>query len=150
MTDVKLEIQDTGLGSIGGSVLYTKAFEGYINIYATTMRPEFDVVGTNHESARIEGGMRKPVSNEAITSLPTRLTIQGLMPTDYASFQDFLKLSRSLGLKQLKGGLGSLGIMPGSQVDNSVYCIVRSIKLSEVINDSVNTIGYTMQLEVIE
>lgn len=151
MTGVKLEIQDTGLDSIGGSEVYSKAGTGYLNLYATTMRPEFDAVGTNHESARLEGGVRKAASNEIISNLPTRITIQGLYQlSDINDFGTILEMQRTLGLKQLKGGLGILGVMPGSQVDDSVYVIIRSIKPTEVINDSISTIGYTMQLEVVE
>lgn len=151
MVGVKIEIQDTGLDSIGGSEVYTKAGSGYLNLYATTMRPEFDVVGTNHESARISSGVRTAASNEVISSLPTRITIQGLYALDdIADFGTILSMSRTLGLKQIKGGLGLLGVMPGSQSDDTVYVIIKSIKPSEVISDSTTTIGYTMQLEVVE
>lgn len=151
MVGVKIEIQDTGLDSIGGSEVYTKAGSGYLNLYATTMRPEFDVVGTNHESARISSGVRTAASNEVISSLPTRITIQGLYSLDDISdFGTILSMSRTLGLKQIKGGLGLLGEMPGSQGDDTVYVIIKSIKPSEVISDSTTTIGYTMQLEVVE
>lgn len=151
MVGVKLEIQDTGVSSVGGAKIYSTSSDDWINLYATTMRPELDSVGTNHESARIKDGERVAVSNEIITSLPTRITINGLyLLSDIENFKKVIKMQRTLGLKKIKGGLGLINILPGVTDDSEIYIIIRSIKPTEVMSDSTSTIGYTMQVEVVE
>lgn len=143
-------MMDTGAGTIGGAADFTKAGDGWFNIFANTIRVEADTLKTNHETKRMDGGYYAPASNKPTAILPTRLTITGVINVNNDTLTQFLyKAQRSLGLKKLKGGVHLLKNHP-SAVSGEVYIIVTSFKPSEALSDSVNTYGYTLQAEVIE
>ena len=151
MVSEKIEIQDTGLDGIGGSVAYSLATSGYVNMNATNMRVEIDAMGTNHDAKLLDSGVLKASANEIESIKATRLTLNCLMPvTDVANLGFIMAMSRTLGLKQIKGGMGLIPEIPGVQVDDTMYVIIRSIKPTEQLNDSITTVNYIIQLEVVE
>lgn len=151
MSGVKIEIMDTGSSSKNVSEgLWTPTNE-WINIYATTLRVEEDVIKTNHESRRFDGQMLYAPKNEPTSVMSQRLYINGQFPLDKINdLKLFRQMGRTLGLKKIRGGLGLISTCPGVTSGGELYINILSIKPSEVLSQSTSSIGYIMHVEIVE
>jgi hypothetical protein len=145
----KLEIMDTGTEEKGGSVDYPRASTDWLNLNSTTIRPEVDYL-TNNYLAQKKNFILKIwdfISNRIQSKNPPRYTVTGVFHVDNISnVQTLLNMGDTFGLKKIRGGYGTLGVMPGN-ISGEVYVIIRSFRISETVQESTTTIRVTMSLE---
>lgn len=148
----KIQIKDTGLNKVGGSVIYTPVASGaWISLSSFNLRGEFTVNTTDNQSLRSsDSSMLSFKSNELSTLLPPRFTLSGaVLATDNVTIQNIVKLGRSKGIKRITGGLAMISALPEKQVDTYDYIsvIIKNITFSEIVADSKDYVAFTIQLE---
>jgi len=67
------------------------------------------------------------------------------------SYERVLKMWHTLGLKKIKGGLGTLAVLVNQDIttQTEVYCIITAIQASEVLNSAIDNISVTISLQMV-
>lgn len=151
MSSTKIEIMDTGAFDKGGVASLWRPTEEWINIFATTVRVEEDIIKSNHESRRFNGEVLYAPRNQMTSVMSQRLYINGLFPIEkLEDLKKFRLMTRTLGLKKIRGGMGLIESSLGATEQGELYVNILSIKPNEVLSNSTTTIGYRMHVEIIE
>jgi len=159
MTDTNgklLMIKDTGYSEVGGATsTYSKANNGdWLTLFSSRLNIEMTTKTTNYASGQLDGDTLTFNNNELSAILPTRITIEAMMPistqADKDLVKELLKMQGTLGVKYLKGGLGLIGVLPHSFDDNgedAIGLLIKNIVPREVVDNSVTYIALTIQAE---
>ena len=159
-----LKLKDTGLDKPDGTELYSKVTfntDNFVPLGGTRLTSEFTTNATQGTTTRISNGEFSFKNSEVTAVLPPRWQITGLIPASETELiKAIRKLQKTLGIKELTGGLGTISAMDevrigtytpeGGGEDISydyIYVIVKNITMSEVISNSVDYVNVTIQLE---
>ena len=144
-----IQIYDSGMEEKGGSIVYTRADTEWIDLYATSIRPEINYIATNYESKKLNGDIIEFVGNRIESKNPIRFTISCKFPTNQIfELHKIIKMGNTLGLKRIQGGLGSLSTLQETY-NADVYVIITSIQISETLNSAVDNISVTISLQMV-
>jgi len=146
-----LQIIDTGMEEKGGSVIYTKAHTDWITLDARTLTPEIDFISNNNQTKRFNDAKTQLtfVSNRIQSMTSPRFTIQCRFNTeDLTDYQRVLLMGQTLGLKKIKGGMGTLSSISGNELGED-YVIIKSFRNNENLTTATNMISCTLVLEMV-
>lgn len=152
MANNKIEIKDSGLNEVGGSIVYTQINSGgWIELPSTRLNSEFTTKTTNNDSSIDDGTFFTFNSNEITAIISPRFTINCLIQASNSTLiSNLIQIQRSPSIKQLTGGSGLISGLPDKIVDGSrdfVYVLIKNMTFSEVVAEGVNYIKCTIQLE---
>ena len=148
-----IQIADTGQATSSGEAVYTKVDSGnYISIPSGNVRYELDSLSTNFDGRRLDRtlGILSFWGNKVTAIKPMRITLPCLVNNTTEGLEIYAKLQlmqRTLGLKKLKGGLGTISTNPNVNTDGSIYVTIKSLKPTENLKTASNAIYFTVQLE---
>lgn len=152
-----LKIQDTGFDTPTGVLTHVKVEWGsdnWLPLGSDRINAEFTVTGTSNSGYKNESNVLGYFNNEVAAIMPPRWQINGLIPaTETDLLRAIRNLQRTVGVKKLKGGLGSIAAMPDSIEDGddrAIFVIVKNITFGEVVTNSTDYVAITMQLEQVK
>ncbi len=133
-----LQIRDTGKKTKTGAVVYPTAFTDYKTLPSGVVRADIDIIKTSHDGYDLDSaGNLAFIPNETTSLKATRFNITinfpYSSPDEIFSFNEFINLRRTRGLKQIKGGIGTIDALSDGLSTNDIYCIITAIKTQEVI-----------------
>ncbi len=97
---------DTGMEEKGGPIVYSRANTLWMDLFASSLRPELNFIATNYESKLYSGDTLAFAPNRIESAMPTRFTVTCKYPANQLlELQKLIKMGRTLGLKKIQGGL---------------------------------------------
>ena len=152
-----LKIQDTGFDSPTGVLTHIKVEWGednWLPLGSDRINAEFTTTGTNFSGYKNESGVLGYNNNEVSAVMPPRWQINGLIRADETDLLRAIRnLQRTMGVKKLRGGLGSIAAMPDSIEEGSgraIFVLVKNITFAEVVSNSTDYVAITLQLEQVK
>jgi len=154
-TVAKYEILDTGMEEVNGSVVYPRASTYWINLRGARFQPNVNYSTDGYQAPK------KDYTNNRWTYESNRVTgknsitftmnvnIPKKNPNADTEFKAILDMGDTFGLKKVRGGFGLIGLMPESDANGELYCIIKAINSSESFTNGLSLYTATITFEVV-
>jgi hypothetical protein len=153
MVDASIYIRDTGkLKRADSSATYTRVNSGtWTELYGFTLTFDFQNDITSNDANRTDASNSHLLtfnSNEVTQTQAPRMILRGHYPLSSGTslIQHLINFSRSKGIKQIKGGVGTITAFPEC-ADSAIYVLFKNMNISEVYNDDTSGVAFTINLE---
>lgn len=147
----RLRIKDTGLESVSGSEIYTKANSGnWLDLYGFTIAANYrNLVSTNEGHINEDSSNFGHSENAQTGCAPPRYTIRGTVAAADATniLTKLVAFRKSKGVKRLSGGLGVIDAdKDGDDTYSYINVIIVNLTISEVLASSTDYIDFTIEV----
>lgn len=149
----KYEILDTGMETPDGSVVYNRASTSWINLKGASFQPNINYGTDGYQSPKKDYVNQKWTYEGNRVTSKNPITFTMAIAIDRASKADFetiIDMGDTFGLKKIKGGFGLIEMLPESNTNGEIYCIIKAINPNESFsNNSLSVFRATITFEIV-